>query len=84
MKLSTCPKALRKQRAAVIRLAAAMRASDRAEAAAERARARLDKAFNICLAGQASKSRAEVRSMLELAGLVERKVLCATNTDPLP
>lgn len=74
MKLSDCPKALRKQRLATLRLAAAFRANDRAEAAAERSRDRLNKAFGAWSAGQ-STSRQEARGMLELAGLVERKPL---------
>jgi len=74
MNLSDCPKILRPQRLATLRLARAFRANDRAEAALAEARAELDAAFIDWSAGR-STNRDEARAMLELAGMVERRPL---------
>jgi hypothetical protein len=72
--LANCPKLLRAQRLATLRLARAFRASDVAESALNAARDELDEAFREWSAGK-STNRREARAMLELAGLIERKPL---------
>lgn len=76
--LADCPLALRRQRLATLRLARAYRANDKAEAAAAATRAELDAAFCAWAPGN-STSREKARTMLEMAGLVERQRLCATS-----
>lgn len=72
--LANCPKELRSQRVATLRLARAFRTSDTAEATMTAAKTELDEAFNEWSAGK-STNRREARAMLELAGLIERKRL---------
>lgn len=72
--LRDCPPLLRRQQTHTLRLARAFRAFDQAEAAFNAARAEVDEAIGPWSAGR-STNRDEARTMLELAGLIERKRL---------
>lgn len=72
--LKDCPPARRRQQGKTLRLAEAFRTFDEAEAVYAAAKAELDEAFGEFSAGQRT-NREEARSLLAMAGLVERKRL---------